>query len=100
MRRLLCSLFFFFFFFFLFLFHSHTVYAARISEYRALLSFKESSITDDPTNALSSWNSSTTYCSWFGVTCDSRRHVTTLNLTSSSLSGTLHDDLSHLPFLS
>ncbi|KAK7346852.1 hypothetical protein VNO80_21375 [Phaseolus coccineus] len=96
MRLLLCPL----FFIFLFIFHSHKLNAARISEYRALLSFKASSITDDPNNALSSWNSSTTYCSWFGITCDSRLHVTTLNLTSSSLSGTLSDHLSHLPFLS
>ncbi|KAK8471469.1 hypothetical protein PHAVU_003G231350 [Phaseolus vulgaris] len=96
MRLLLCPLFFIVFF----IFHSHKLTAARISEYRALLSFKASSITDDPTNALSSWNSSTTYCSWLGITCDSRLHVTTLNLTSSSLSGTLYDHLSHLPFLS
>ncbi|KAH1118613.1 hypothetical protein GYH30_047403 [Glycine max] len=78
----------------------HSLHAARISEYRALLSFKASSITNDPTHALSSWNSSTPFCSWFGVTCDSRRHVTGLNLSSLSLSATLYDHLSHLPFLS
>ncbi|XP_061351644.1 leucine-rich repeat receptor-like serine/threonine-protein kinase BAM1 [Gastrolobium bilobum] len=84
------------------LLHFEFLSAGRISEYRALLSFKASSISNDPTNALSTWNSSTTtsHCSWFGVTCDSRRHVISLNLTSLSLHGTLSDVLSYLPLLS
>ncbi|KAK7263296.1 hypothetical protein RJT34_30883 [Clitoria ternatea] len=85
---------------FLFLLHFHSLDAIRISEYRSLLSFKSSSITQDPSLSLSSWNSTTPFCSWHRVTCDSRRHVTSLDLSSLSLSGTLSDDLSHLPFLS
>ncbi|KAJ7944586.1 Leucine-rich receptor-like protein kinase family protein [Quillaja saponaria] len=72
---------------------------ARISEYRALLSLK-TAITDDPQYALSSWNASTSHCSWVGVTCDSRRHVVALDLAGLNLSGILSNDIVHLPFLS
>ncbi|XP_045814009.1 leucine-rich repeat receptor-like serine/threonine-protein kinase BAM1 [Trifolium pratense] len=88
---------FFLLLFFLFHFHHH-ILSAPISEYRALLSFRES-ITDSTPPTLSSWNTSTTHCSWLGVTCNTRRHVTALNLTGLTLSGELSDHLSHLPFL-
>ncbi|KAJ1428987.1 Serine-threonine/tyrosine-protein kinase, catalytic domain [Sesbania bispinosa] len=84
----------------LLLFLLEFVSASHISEYRALLSFKASSITDDPTHSLSSWNDSSSHCSFHGVTCGPRRHVISIDLSSLSLSGTLSDDLSALPFLS
>ncbi|KAI4327288.1 hypothetical protein L6164_019767 [Bauhinia variegata] len=78
----------------------HTLSAtARMSEYRALLSLK-AAITDDPQSALSTWNASTSHCTWSGVTCDSRRHVIALNLTGLALSGLLSNDIAHLPLLS
>ncbi|XP_045829331.1 leucine-rich repeat receptor-like serine/threonine-protein kinase BAM1 [Trifolium pratense] len=70
-----------------------------ISEYHTLLSFKSSSITNDPTNILSSWNPKTTHCSWHGITCGQHRHVIAINLSSLTLTGTLSDDISNLPFL-
>ncbi|KAI4315122.1 hypothetical protein L6164_027966 [Bauhinia variegata] len=78
----------------------HTLSAtARVSEYRALLSLK-AAITDDPQSALSTWNTSTSHCTWTGVACDSRRHVTALNLTGLNLDGILSNDIARLPLLS
>ncbi|KAL1370976.1 hypothetical protein HN51_001195 [Arachis hypogaea] len=95
-------LFLFHFLFFLLCLHL-TAHSAHISERRALLSFKAASITSDPTSALSSWSptSPSDHCTWRGVSCDHHlRHVTSLNLSSLSLSGTLSGDhLSLLPFL-
>ena len=51
--------------------------------------------------ALASWNRSTSYCSWEGVTCG-RRHrwrVVALNLTSQGLAGTISPAISNLTFL-
>ncbi|OIV94036.1 hypothetical protein TanjilG_14283 [Lupinus angustifolius] len=77
-------------------FHHHPTTAHTLSEYHSLLSFKSTSITSDPTHFLSSWTSNTPYYTWPSITCDSsNHHVTAVNLTSLSLSGTLH-----LPFLS
>ncbi|XP_047959452.1 LRR receptor-like serine/threonine-protein kinase EFR [Salvia hispanica] len=56
----------------------------------ALLEFKKS-IHDDPLHALSSWNETTHYCRWKGVSC-SRRHpsrVVSLSLRSQRLVGSL-----------
>ncbi|KAK9053188.1 hypothetical protein SSX86_029820 [Deinandra increscens subsp. villosa] len=67
----------------------------RLPEYKALLSLK-SNITDDPQSSLSTWNISTTHCSWLGVTCDSRRHVVDLDISGLNLTGTLSSDIGHL----
>ncbi|KAJ8647488.1 hypothetical protein MRB53_000511 [Persea americana] len=65
----------------------------------ALLALK-TEITDDPSQALSSWNDSLHFCEWRGVTC-SRKHqrVSTLNLTSLSLEGALSPHVANLSFL-
>ncbi|WJX89397.1 non-specific serine/threonine protein kinase [Trifolium repens] len=85
---------------FLLLFTFNSVSTTHIiSEYHTLLSFKSSSITNDPTNILSSWNPKTPYCSWHGITCGQHRHVISINLSSLTLTGTLSDDISNLPFL-
>ena len=81
------------FVFLFFHFHFPETLSAPISEYRALLSLR-SVITDATPPVLSSWNASIPYCSWLGVTCDNRRHVTALNLTGLDLSGTLSADIS------
>ncbi|KAL8266179.1 hypothetical protein R6Q59_003523 [Mikania micrantha] len=77
---------------------SFTTKSGRLPEYKALLSIK-SQITDDPQSSLSTWNISTSHCSWFGVTCDSRRHVTGLDISSLNLTGTLSPDIGHLRYL-
>ncbi|KAM1115513.1 hypothetical protein TB2_038088 [Malus domestica] len=52
-------------------------------------------------NVMSSWNESTHFCMWHGVTC-SRRHrqrVTTLDLQSQNLVGKLSPNIGNLSFL-
>ncbi|CAN6983039.1 unnamed protein product [Brassica oleracea var. botrytis] len=86
----------------LFLLHiSHSFTTGRqISEFRALLSLKSSLTGDAPNSPLASWKPTTSFCTWTGVTCDvSRRHVTSLDLSSLNLSGTLSRDVSRLPLL-
>ncbi|XP_010547579.1 PREDICTED: leucine-rich repeat receptor-like serine/threonine-protein kinase BAM1 [Tarenaya hassleriana] len=71
-----------------------------ISEFRALLSIKSSlsGAGDGPNSSpLATWNDSTTFCAWTGVTCDaSGRHVISLDLSGLNLSGTLSPDIAHL----
>ncbi|KAJ8426791.1 hypothetical protein Cgig2_007846 [Carnegiea gigantea] len=50
---------------------------------QALLEIK-SAITEDPDNALSSWNELTNYCKWRGVTCDGN-NVVALDLSGLKL---------------
>ncbi|KAK8716571.1 hypothetical protein V6N13_043877 [Hibiscus sabdariffa] len=84
---------------FLLLHISHSTAARAISELRALIDVK-SAITDDPQSYLSNWNATTQLCSFTGVTCDhTRRHVTSIDLTNFTLSGTLSPSLAHLRFL-
>ncbi|CAL5366290.1 unnamed protein product [Camellia sinensis] len=65
----------------------------------ALLEFK-AKITHDPLDFISSWNDSTHFCQWQGVTC-SRRHqrVTGLSLNSLKLEGSLPPHIGNLSFL-
>ncbi|EYU26654.1 hypothetical protein MIMGU_mgv1a001213mg [Erythranthe guttata] len=65
----------------------------------ALLAIK-AQITHDPNGIFTSWNDSSHFCAWPGVTCG-RRHqrVTALNLSSLGLVGTLSPYVSNLTFL-
>ncbi|KAL5703679.1 hypothetical protein ACHQM5_022204 [Ranunculus cassubicifolius] len=66
---------------------------------QALLAFKNG-ITQDPHNVMSSWNHSTHFCKWFGVTCSLRhQRVVTLNLLSHELVGTISPSVGNLSFL-
>ncbi|CAM0877635.1 unnamed protein product [Alopecurus aequalis] len=64
-----------------------------------LLDFKAA--TNDPTQALSSWNTSTPHCQWKGISCSLRHigRVTTLNLTGQNLQGQIAPSLGNLTFL-
>uniref|UniRef100_A0A2N9J753 Protein kinase domain-containing protein n=1 Tax=Fagus sylvatica TaxID=28930 RepID=A0A2N9J753_FAGSY len=75
------------------------------SDALSLLSFKNS-ITLDPSNLLSTWtpSSSTNHCHWYGITCNNRHRVISLNLTNtltkdSALSGTLSASIANLTHL-
>ncbi|XP_047961929.1 probable leucine-rich repeat receptor-like protein kinase At1g35710 [Salvia hispanica] len=60
------------------------------TDLEALLAFKNS-IHDDPLHALSSWNETTHFCRWNGVSC-SKRHpnrVVSVSLHSQGLAGSL-----------
>ncbi|XP_073042480.1 putative receptor-like protein kinase At3g47110 [Primulina eburnea] len=65
----------------------------------ALLSFKNS-ITDDPLQVLSSWNDSSSFCNWTGVTCSLQRsRVVILSLPSRKLGGSLSSAIVNMTFL-
>ncbi|XP_062154966.1 probable LRR receptor-like serine/threonine-protein kinase At3g47570 [Alnus glutinosa] len=65
----------------------------------ALLEFK-AKIVHDPFMVLSSWNDTTHFCLWHGVTCG-RRHlrVTELRLPSQKLVGSISPFIGNLSFL-
>jgi Leucine-rich repeat (LRR) protein len=65
----------------------------------ALLQFK-AKIISDPFMVLSSWNDTTHFCQWHGVTCG-RRHqrVTELRLGSQKLVGSISPSIGNLSFL-
>ncbi|XP_052135585.1 probable LRR receptor-like serine/threonine-protein kinase At3g47570 isoform X2 [Oryza glaberrima] len=65
----------------------------------SLLDFR--AIANDPTGALSSWNSSIHYCSWRGVICKpkNRGRVTALNLAGYGLSGPIATSVGNLTLL-
>ncbi|KAK3434051.1 hypothetical protein EUGRSUZ_D01480, partial [Eucalyptus grandis] len=65
----------------------------------ALLAFK-AEITSDPFEQLNSWNDSTDFCQWYGVTCSHRHHrVTVLDLHSQGLLGPISPHIGNLSFL-
>ncbi|KAK2990095.1 hypothetical protein RJ640_017766 [Escallonia rubra] len=69
------------------------------TDLQALLSFKKQ-VTEDPLQALSSWNESLQFCSWRGVTCSLRhQRVTILNMSSLKLVGSLSPHVGNLTFL-
>ncbi|KAL5710358.1 non-specific serine/threonine protein kinase [Ranunculus cassubicifolius] len=66
----------------------------------ALLAIKEG-ITQDPHGVMSSWNESTHFCNWLGVTCSlrHRQRVMGLNLGNHELFGTISPSVGNLSFL-
>ncbi|KAL6131823.1 hypothetical protein ACLB2K_070196 [Fragaria x ananassa] len=67
----------------------------------ALLAIKAQIHQDPHRPVMSSWNESTHFCMWYGVTC-SRRHlqrVTKLDLTFLKLSGSISPHIGNLSFL-
>ncbi|XVE69401.1 hypothetical protein DITRI_Ditri09bG0149500 [Diplodiscus trichospermus] len=84
-----------------FLFHLNFASAmlGNETDQLALLAFKKE-ITEDPFEALSSWNTSLNFCKWQGVTCSRRRQrVTALDLQSKKLKGKLSPSMANLTFL-
>ncbi|XP_057416805.1 putative receptor-like protein kinase At3g47110 [Lotus japonicus] len=65
----------------------------------SLLKFKQS-VADDPFDVLSTWNTSTYFCNWHGVTCSLRhQRVIALNLQGYGLSGLIPPEIGNLTFL-
>uniref|UniRef100_A0A0D9UWU6 Protein kinase domain-containing protein n=1 Tax=Leersia perrieri TaxID=77586 RepID=A0A0D9UWU6_9ORYZ len=68
----------------------------------ALLAFK-AGFTGSSSSNLASWNSSTSFCNWEGVTCSRRQRwpmrVVALSLPSSKLGGILLQSIGNLIFL-
>ncbi|KAL5703693.1 non-specific serine/threonine protein kinase [Ranunculus cassubicifolius] len=66
---------------------------------QSLLAFKNGIIKDQH-NVMSSWNHSTHFCEWFGVTCSLRhQRVATLDLGNHELVGTISPSVGNLSFL-
>ncbi|XP_048544531.1 putative receptor-like protein kinase At3g47110 [Triticum urartu] len=75
--------------------------AAAGDDRDALLAFK-AGVTQDPTGALRSWSNDRRFCRWAGVNCSAAGRVTTLDVGSRRLAGTLSPavaDLAHLEVL-
>ncbi|XP_030550309.2 probable LRR receptor-like serine/threonine-protein kinase At3g47570 [Rhodamnia argentea] len=54
----------------------------------------------DPGRVLSSWNDTSHFCEWYGVTCGRRhRRVTVLDLSSENLAGFVPPHIGNLSFL-
>ncbi|MED6208664.1 hypothetical protein PIB30_047385 [Stylosanthes scabra] len=89
--------------FFLLFITSYSSLASNETDLVALLKFKES-ITNDPSQVLISWNTSSNhFCNWHGVTCDVRgrrnQRVTGLDLQGSHLHGLISSYVGNLSFL-
>ncbi|KAK7252588.1 hypothetical protein RIF29_36642 [Crotalaria pallida] len=69
------------------------------TDHSALLKFKES-VSNDPYGVLDSWNSSTHFCNWHGVTCSPmHQRVIELNLKGYRLHGTISPQLGNLSLM-
>nr|GEV43352.1 receptor-like kinase TMK4 [Tanacetum cinerariifolium] len=72
-----------------------TTTTTRIADDGAVMSILSSSISPTP----STWKTKTHYCSWQGISCDKTHHVTSIDLPSLSLTGTLPPNLNNLSSL-
>nr|GMC71555.1 probable LRR receptor-like serine/threonine-protein kinase At3g47570 [Ipomoea batatas] len=85
---------------FFLLFHpSFSILGNNITDEQALLAFK-AGLVSDPFQLTASWNESTSFCEWAGITCG-RKHqrVVKINLSSSNLRGSLSPAIGNLSFL-
>ncbi|EYU40965.1 hypothetical protein MIMGU_mgv1a024855mg [Erythranthe guttata] len=90
----------FFIFSSLALYSSVTCFISNKTDLLSLLALKEA-INVDPNGALNSWNRTTNFCTWNGVTCG-RRHpsrVIAINLDSQGLIGSLSPHIGNISFL-
>uniref|UniRef100_A0A0E0HGM8 Receptor kinase-like protein Xa21 n=1 Tax=Oryza nivara TaxID=4536 RepID=A0A0E0HGM8_ORYNI len=82
---------------------SHSVICSTLgneTDRLSLLEFKNS-ITLNPHQSLISWNDSTHFCSWEGISCSSKNppRVTAIDLRSQGLVGHISPSLGNLTFL-
>ncbi|XP_020217762.1 probable LRR receptor-like serine/threonine-protein kinase At3g47570 isoform X2 [Cajanus cajan] len=69
------------------------------TDHLALLKFKES-ISNDPHGILLTWNSSTHFCNWHGITCNPmHQRVIDLNLLGYKLKGSISPHLGNLSYM-
>ncbi|KAK7407068.1 hypothetical protein VNO78_08709 [Psophocarpus tetragonolobus] len=80
-------------------FTSHMPAFAFQNDHLALLKFKQS-ISMDPYGILLSWNASTPFCNWHGITCNPIvQRVTELNLKEYKLKGFISPHVGNLSYL-
>ncbi|KAK7407046.1 hypothetical protein VNO78_08686 [Psophocarpus tetragonolobus] len=69
------------------------------TDYLALLKFRKS-ISIDPYEIFLSWNTSTHFCNWYGITCNHmHKRVTDLNLEGSMLKGSISPYAGNLSYM-
>ncbi|KAH0714903.1 hypothetical protein KY284_007808 [Solanum tuberosum] len=89
----------FHFLFFLLFCLSKCCAQGNVTDHLALISFKNA-IISDPLNITASWNESSHFCSWIGITCGNKhRRVIWIVLNSSELVGSLSPAVGNLSFL-
>ncbi|KAK8993103.1 hypothetical protein V6N11_033207 [Hibiscus sabdariffa] len=67
---------------------------------RAAISDSEEKITHDPIGVLGTWNLTSPFCNWTGITCNvTKQRVTSINLESLGLVGTIAPHIGNLSFL-
>lgn len=68
--------------------------------FQALLEFKSQVSENNKREVLASWNHSSPFCNWIGVTCGRRRErVISLNLGGFKLTGVISPSIGNLSFL-
>ncbi|WMV23597.1 hypothetical protein MTR67_016982 [Solanum verrucosum] len=78
----------------------YSVGSSNETDQQALLAFKN--LITSPNHFLANnWTKNTSFCSWFGVTCSSKRQrVVALALPNLQIQGTISPSLANLSFLS
>ncbi|KAH0682016.1 hypothetical protein KY289_019768 [Solanum tuberosum] len=70
------------------------------TDQEALLAFRNLVTSDSSHFLANNWTKNTSFCSWFGVTCSSKRQrVVALTLPNLQLQGTISPSLANLSFL-
>ncbi|XP_057841056.2 putative leucine-rich repeat receptor-like serine/threonine-protein kinase At2g24130 isoform X2 [Cryptomeria japonica] len=77
---------------------AHASDNGSFNDEQALLALKNS-ITYDPYNVLSSWDSNTNVCNWTGISCNRLMRVSTIDLESEGLEGHISPFLGNLSYL-
>ncbi|KAL2327858.1 hypothetical protein Fmac_021285 [Flemingia macrophylla] len=86
-------------FWFLYLNMSSSFASENDTDHLALLKFRES-ISNDPHGILLTWNSSTHFCNWHGITCNAmHQRVTDLNLLGYKMKGFISPHLGNLSYM-
>ncbi|XP_057444881.1 probable LRR receptor-like serine/threonine-protein kinase At3g47570 [Lotus japonicus] len=81
------------------LFFTTAAASGKVADQFALLKFKEA-ISIDPYKILDSWNNSTHFCKWHGITCNpTNQSVTELNLPGYRLHGLISPHVGNLSSL-
>ncbi|XP_031476210.1 probable LRR receptor-like serine/threonine-protein kinase At3g47570 [Nymphaea colorata] len=69
-----------------------------VTDHEALMSFK--SLVSDPSGSLASWNQSSSYCNWKGVSCNNgTRRVIGIDLQGLQLKGPVTSSIGNISFL-
>ncbi|GAV65528.1 Pkinase domain-containing protein/LRR_1 domain-containing protein/LRRNT_2 domain-containing protein/LRR_7 domain-containing protein/LRR_6 domain-containing protein/LRR_8 domain-containing protein [Cephalotus follicularis] len=70
--------------------------ASHGQELELLLSFKSS--INNQFHFLANWNSSSSFCKWYGIICDNSSHVKTIQLSRINISGRI-SSIFELPYI-